>query len=203
MMFFIQLLNIILIIISKFPVKFCCCNRCRYLNTSCSYKKLILFQCIYDFSSDTFSMEFWQNKNRQQNAFCLTSPGNFSYNGVNASTCSLCRHSASPSVTNFNSINSLIHAPLPRKKNRTKHSLSSAIIPIYDVIYIKHITYILVLCTRLIDLPAISQCIKLAKLITQYVYNTCTYNVLNVSSDSFVCPPCDDICSIILYYKSE
>ena len=74
MMFFIQLLNTILIIISKFSVKFCCCNRSRYLNTSCSYIKLILFQCIYDFSSNPFSMEFWQNENSQQNDFCLTSP---------------------------------------------------------------------------------------------------------------------------------
>lgn len=117
--------------------------------------------------------------------------GRIIHNGINASTCSLCRHSASSSVTNFNSIESLIPCTSSTQKNRTKHSLSSAIIPIYDVIYIKHITYILVLCTRLIDLPAISQCINLAKLITQYVYNTCTYNVLNVSSDSFVCSPCN------------
>ena len=58
MMLIIQFLNAILIIISKFPIKIRCCNGCRYLNSACSYIKLILFQCIYNFSSNTFSMKF-------------------------------------------------------------------------------------------------------------------------------------------------
>ena len=43
MMPIIQFLNTIFVIISKFSIKFRCCNRCWYLNSACSYIKFIRF----------------------------------------------------------------------------------------------------------------------------------------------------------------